>query len=42
MALSLELTGTILVNRFLVCFKLFVLLFLVTPCLIVAVQLCME
>ena len=28
--------------RFPVCFNLFVLLFLVTPCLIVAVQLCME
>ena len=29
-------------NRFPVCFNLFVLLFLVTPCLVVAVQPCME
>ena len=29
-------------KRFLVCFNLFVLLFLVTPCLVVAVQSCME
>ena len=29
-------------NIFPVCFSLFVLLFLVTPCLVVAVQLCME
>ena len=29
-------------NRFLVCFNLFVFLFLVTPCLLVAVQPCME
>ena len=31
-----------LVKRFPVCFNLFVLLFLVTPCLVVAVQPCME
>ena len=30
------------VNRFLVCFNLFVLLFLVIPCLVRAVQPCME
>ena len=29
-------------NRFLVCFNPFMLLFLVTPCLVVAVQLCMH
>ena len=29
-------------NNFPVCFNLFVLLFLVTPCLVVAVQFCME
>ena len=29
-------------KRFLVCFNLFVLLFLVTPCLVVAAQSCME
>ena len=31
-----------LLNRFPACFNLFVLLFLVTPCLVVAVQPCME
>ena len=29
-------------GRFAVCFNLFVLHFLITPCLVVAVQLCME
>ena len=46
MALSLELTDTFnyrfFLNRFSVCFNLFVLLFLVTPHLVVAVQHCME
>ena len=46
MALSLELTNTyncrFFVKRFPVCFNIFVLLFLVTPCLVMAVQPCME
>ena len=36
------LTVRSLLNRFPVCFNLFVLLFLVTPCLVVALQPCME
>ena len=43
---GLELTDTfncrLFLNRFFVCFNLFVFLFLVTPCLAVAIQLCME
>ena len=45
MALNLELTPInyrFFVKRFLVCFNLFVLLFLVTPCLVVAIQSSME
>ena len=46
MALSPELKAPFIcrffLNRFLVCFNLFVLLFVVTPSLVVAVQLCME
>ena len=46
MALSLELTNTyncrFFVKRFPVCFNIFVLLFLVTPCLVVALQLWIE
>ena len=46
MALSLELTDAFncrfFLNRFPVCFNLFVLLSLVTPCLAVAVQLCIK
>ena len=42
-ALSLELRDfRFFLNRFPVCFNLFVLLFLVTSCLVVAVQPCME
>ena len=36
------LTVGFFLNRFPVCFNVFVLLFLVTPCLVVAVQSCME
>ena len=43
MALSLEFTNyRFFLKRFPGCFNLFVLLFLVTPYLVVAVQLCME
>ena len=47
MALSLELTDTYLlgtgfVKRFPVCFTYFVLLILVTPCLVMALQPCIE
>ena len=44
MALSLELTDNcrFFLKRFPVCFNPFVLLFLVSPCLVVAVQPCME
>ena len=40
--LTYDLNCRFFLKRFPVCFNLFVLLFLVTPCLVVAVQLCME